>query len=105
MVIKKIIAAVVATALVSVSSTVILSEVKNKKNINNYYATTLKIKDFDFKTDTILMEDSVGNIWEAKGIEDWELDDVVSALMYDNRTTNIYDDKIVSMRYSSWRIE
>lgn len=102
MVIKKIIAAVVATALVSISGTAIFSEARHKKNINNYYATTLRIKDFNFKSDIILMEDSVGNIWEAKGIEDWELDDVVSALMYDNRTTSIYDDEIVSMRYSAW---
>ena len=102
MVIKKIIAAVVATALVSISGTAIFSEARYKKNINNYYATTLRIKDFNFKSDIILMEDSVGNIWEAKGIEDWELDDVVSALMYDNRTTSIYDDEIVSMRYSAW---
>lgn len=102
MVIKKIIAAVIATALVSISGTAIFSETRYKKNINNYYATTLRIKDFNFKSDIILMEDSVGNIWEAKGIEDWELDDVVSALMYDNRTTSIYDDEIVSMRYSAW---
>lgn len=98
---KKAIASFVAAAFVGTSATAIPTTTE----IEHYYAATFKIIDLEHESNTIVFIDANGNIWEYEGIEDWELGDTASVLMLDNGTTNIYDDKIVSMRYSSWRID
>lgn len=110
--IKRTMASLVAAALMGAHATTVpfttgstMPEMEIKHNVEHYYATTFKITDLDYKTDTIIFSDANGNIWEYEGIEDWELGDTASVLMFDNGTTNIYDDEIVSMRYSSWRVD
>ncbi len=109
---KRTMASIVAAALMGAHATTIpfttdstMPEVEIRHNVEHYYATTFKITDLEYETDTIIFTDANGNIWEYEGIEDWELNDTVSVLMFDNGTTNIYDDEIVSMRYSSWRVD
>jgi len=70
-----------------------------------FYALTCKVVEIDKEHDTVTMEDSTGHRWEFYGTEDWEINDCVSAMMDDCGTDSIFDDKIVSARYSSWTIK
>ena len=66
------------------------------------YPLTALVVDFDETQDVVICEDYAGNIWEFYGIEDWQEGDLASFIMNDNGTPTIYDDEIVSVRYSGW---
>ena len=66
------------------------------------YSQTFVVTDVDYKTDIVQMEDFNGNIWSFKGCEDWLEGDVCSAILWDNDTDIIYDDVILTTRYSGW---
>ena len=55
-------------------------------------------------TDTVIVEDYSGNLWAFYGCEDWQEGDCVSLVMSDNATEEIYDDEILSVRYSGWTL-
>ena len=76
-----------------------------QQSASDYYALTCKVVEIDRNKDVVTMEDSTGHCWEFYGIEDWEINDCVSAIMNDCGTASILDDKIVSVRYSNWVIE
>lgn len=50
-----------------------------------------------------MIEDAAGNLWEytSEG-EDWAEGDGVALIMYDAGTPIIYDDIILSARYSGY---
>lgn len=77
----------------------------SKYDIDNIYAKTAIVYDLDYENDIVYISDSNGNAWSFTGIEDYELGDYVSIIMYDNDTPNIYDDIIVSVRYSGYTCE
>ena len=66
------------------------------------YPKTCVVTDVNYVTDTVQIEDFNGEIWEFHGCEDWVEDDICSVIMYDNGTEIIYDDVILSVRYSGW---
>jgi hypothetical protein len=70
-----------------------------------YYALTTRVEDVNEATDLVLVEDSNGSLWAFKGVEDWQIGDCASLLMWDNGTENIKDDEIISARYNSWDLE
>lgn len=69
----------------------------------NYAMTAIVIKT-DRNSDMVTIKDSNGNKWQFCGVEDWEVNDCVSLIMYDNGTRQISDDTIVSVRYNSWNL-
>lgn len=65
-----------------------------------YYPRTAFITSFDYTTDCVIVTDWAGMEWEFIGIEDWQIDDIVSMMMDDNNTPdNIYDDIIILALY------
>lgn len=67
--------------------------------LDHLYPMTLKVSDVNTDTDIVTMTDSRGNDWEIEGVEDWDVDDYVSAIFFDNGTKTCLDDVIVQARY------
>lgn len=76
-----------------------------QQDASDYYALTCKVVEIDRSKDIVTMADSTGNTWQFYGVEDWEINDCVSAIMNDCGTASIFDDEIVSVKYSRWTIE
>lgn len=65
-----------------------------------YYPRTAFVTSFDYTTDCVIVTDWAGMEWEFIGIEDWQIDDIVSMIMDDNNTPDtIYDDIIIKALY------
>ena len=64
-----------------------------------FYPMTAYVVQIDEAADTVVIESSTGFLWAFTGIEDWEVGDGCSLIMYDNGTQEIYDDEIVEVRY------
>ena len=52
------------------------------------------------ETDTVTLWDSTGHVWKWFGVEDWMPGDIAVAIMDDNNTEIIFDDKILILQYS-----
>lgn len=66
------------------------------------YSQTYVVTNVDYTTDVVQMVDGNGNVWEFEGTEDWIEGDFCSCIMYDNETPEIYDDIILTTRYSGY---
>lgn len=87
---KKIIVALMACALIVTTAT---AEV---------YPQTFLVMEVDYSNDIVTMIDFNGNEWIIEGAEDWMEGDIASAIMEDNNTITIYDDEIITLRYSGF---
>lgn len=68
------------------------------------YPKTMTATEVNYKANTVICADYNGNTWAFTGCDDWQDGDIVSAIMSDNETPdNIYDDVIISARYSGRR--
>lgn len=68
---------------------------------SNYYPTTGIIT--TVSKDFIVFTDFNGNEWTINGDpEDWVCGDIVSAIMDKKGTEIIYDDEVVTTKYSGW---
>lgn len=79
-------------------------EVDVAKGNTNYYALTTRVVELDRESDVVTVEDSVGNRWQFCGVEDWEVNDCASLLMWDNGTETIFDDEVHGARYGAWTL-
>lgn len=70
---------------------------------SSFYPATMTVTALDTTSDAVICVDQTGNIWSFNGCDDWTVDDQVSAIMFDNGTNIIYDDKFVSTRYTGRR--
>lgn len=75
--------------------------VVNTRNFENLYPTTMTVVEIDEITDTVTMVDANGSLWQIKGIEDWQIDDVCSIIMNSEGTEQIKDDTIESVRFTN----
>ena len=66
------------------------------------YPQTFIVGTVDPMQDALILIDSMGNEWLWFGIEDYEVGDIVAAIMDDNGTEIIYDDAIITMRYTGY---
>lgn len=89
---KKFIAVVALSALIIAFSTA-CAEI---------YPQTFIVSAMDTAQDALVLIDSAGNEWIWYGIEDYDLGDIVAAIMDDNGTEIIYDDAIITMRYTGY---
>lgn len=69
-----------------------------------YYSLTTCVVEIDRESNIVTVEDSTGNRWQFCGVEDWEIDDCASLLMWDNGTESILDDEIHGARYNAWTL-
>lgn len=65
----------------------------------NLYPKTFVVTETDVTRDVVVCTDYNGNEWEFDCIEDWQVGDVVSAVMDGKGTASIYDDEFVMCRY------
>lgn len=73
------------------------------EGIEGYYPRTAVVTDLDYDNDLVIITDLAGLDWVMEGIEDWQVGDLVSLLMYDNNTPDtIFDDEIVMAYYGGW---
>ena len=70
------------------------------KASENLYPISTEVVGIDATTDTVIVQQPNGNIWEFTGVDDWEVGDTCNMIMNDNGTDNIYDDIIVKTQYS-----
>lgn len=69
-----------------------------------FYPDTGYVTNLSTTDDIVYYEDFEGCEWSFYGVEDWMIDDQISVIMFNNFTPNyIYDDVIISARYTGWR--
>lgn len=66
------------------------------------YPTLFVVTEVDEVSDSMLMVDFNGQLWEWYGIEDTFPDDMIAAIMDDCGTDEVYDDEIAAIRYCGW---
>lgn len=66
------------------------------------YPETAIVREVDCKADEVTVECFNGNLFVFKGTDDWDTNDICSMLMYDNGTPIVYDDEILSVKYSGY---
>ena len=64
------------------------------------YPRTMVVSEIDVGSDTVVLTDSVGFVWEFRGVEDWQVGDICSCIMDTSGTENIEDDIIVDTKYN-----
>lgn len=63
----------------------------------DFYSTLFRVEQIEQNTATLI--DCNGFLWLYDEPEDMEIDDYYTAVMDDNGTDEIFDDRIVSLRY------
>ena len=72
-------------------------------DIDNLYPMTAVVTDFDFENDLVIVTDYEGFDWIFEGIEDWQIGDICSMIMFDNNTYKyVEDDIIVKIVYAGF---
>ena len=66
---------------------------------NCYYPKSFVVDELDFQKDIVYIKDSLGFIYFFYGTEDWQTGDNCAAIMFNNHTENIFDDKIIDVKY------
>lgn len=62
------------------------------------------VDEVNYIQDVVYYTDFSGEEWSFYGTNDWNCNDQVSVIMFNNFTPNyIYDDVIVNARYTGWR--
>lgn len=64
------------------------------------YPSTAVVVSVDRENDVVTCIDGNGEEWQFTEADDWFVGDLISMLMNDKGTPSIYDDEIVSVRYS-----
>lgn len=72
----------------------------------NVYPNTAIIKSVDYATDNFIVSTSTGIEYTLKGVEDWEVGDLASLLMYDiGADGDITNDLVIELRYTGFTVE
>lgn len=70
-----------------------------KYEINTLYPLTTIITAVDAENDVVECQDCNGNVWEFTGCDDWQVEDVASLIVFNNKTDDITDDEIIMANY------
>lgn len=95
-IIKAIIKPIISITILMIILHCIVSLYVSKK----LYPRTMIVSEINTKSDTVILTDSVGFVWEFRGIEDWQVGDICSCIMDTNGTENIEDDIIRNTKYN-----
>lgn len=88
--------------LICITGILMLSCILMSNEKKNLYPLTTVVYNISEATDTVTVEDYNGNLWQFKGVEDWNLDDICTCIMDSKGTLLIKDDEIVKVRYNGW---
>lgn len=70
--------------------------------MGNYYPRAMEIVELNYEDDIVVCEDATGHIWEFYDTDDWEVGDLVVAILCKNGTEVITDDYFVDIRWSGY---
>lgn len=92
----------IATAVLVVGFVMVLCGgfIIEKEPKPQLYPSTAVVVSVDRENDVVVCVDGNGEEWQFTKANDWFVGDLVSMLMNDKGTPSIYDDEIVSVRYS-----
>lgn len=96
---RKLMTEIAAVGILLLAMAILVTIVCGKQTSHKYPMTGI-VRELDEADDAVVVEDINGNRWAFLGIEDWEIGDIASIIMNDVGTEIIYDDVIVSVRYS-----
>lgn len=71
-------------------------------NMDTLYPHTAVVSEVNYTENIVTVEDFNGNLWEFSETDDWSKGDIVSMIMDTKGTDSIYDDEIVSVKYSGY---
>lgn len=83
---------------------IILSAPINVK-ASELYPETFVIDQIDRSSDIVTGRTTSGHLYSFYGVEDWMVGDIAAAIMDDNGTENIRDDKVIKVRYIGYTDE
>ena len=86
--------------LILVLALILISSV----SIADVYWRGAGVYKLDAKKDVVKLKDADGRKFTLKGVQDWELGDVIMILMWDNDTADVSDDKAVDYRWTGFNI-
>ena len=66
------------------------------------YPQTFVVDLVNHEQNYMILVDFNGNEWIWEGVEDFDCDDIVAAIMEGHGTSTIYDDEIVKIRYAGY---
>ena len=89
------------TSLIALLTAIVGLFVPEEKE-ESTYALTTQVVQVDYENNVVVCQDFNGNLWEFEGTEDWMYGDIASFVMNDMGTPSIYDDEIISARYSGY---
>ena len=72
------------------------TRVEDLEQTNGTYVLHTQVVGVDYEADVVACVDTVGNVWEFYGVEDWQEGDFAVLTMNTNGTKTIYDDEIAS---------
>ena len=64
------------------------------------YPETARV--IEIENDTVTVETATGNQFAFTGAEDYEVNDMVSMIMYGNDTDTVEDDSIIKIQYTAF---
>ena len=97
-----LVVAMVAMMVVGCNASVSASSPVDDACERDVYAALTVVTEVDEEEDVVYCVDFSGNEWSFTGIEDWMVGDFCSMVMDNMGTKCIYDDEIVSTRYTGW---
>lgn len=68
------------------------------------YPMVCRVREVNYDDNAVVFEDYNGYLWEMYGVEDWMEGDCAVLMLRPSGTKSIFDDEIISARYSAWII-
>lgn len=72
------------------------------KETGDLYPRAFVIRELDYARDMVIVTDAVGMEWEFSEIDDWQIGDMVVAIMSDNGTNIMSDDYFVEIGWAGY---
>lgn len=91
-----------ATMIFIASLLLVVGFATPKREMGNYYPRAFVVSQLDQERDMVIVTDAVGFEWEFEEIEDWEVGDMVVAIMDSNGTDIITDDSFYEIRFAGY---
>lgn len=66
---------------------------------SNLYAEAGVVTELDYAADVVTFMDARGMYWSFYGVEDWQVGDLLCAILYDAGTFDPLDDAVISATY------
>ena len=92
----------IITLLIMTSLLACVGFANPKREMGDYYPRAFVVSQLDYARDMVIVTDAVGFEWEFEEIEDWEVGDMVVAIMSTNGTDILTDDYFVEIQFAGY---